>query len=78
MLSVSGIEDVKFQYRTSHTYYTGSGKNRRRRTRYSYHKTSGNRVIFNETKVVSSVSFGQYSIPFSFQLPIDIPNSFEI
>ena len=69
-----------FQYRTeSHT--TGSGKNRRTRTvHYSAEETYFNSPIillspnFNQDLYIE---FGEMFLPFKFNLPVNIPTSFE-
>ena len=85
MLEILGTQAVKFKW-TQITYYyatvtSGVGGNRRtrrvRRSRITLVPAEGNRVVIQQSTNLGQVSQGQFSIPFSFALPLDLPNSFK-
>ena len=78
---VYGVEKTFLIERRSKTYYTGSGKNRRRHVKYYNVNHSSGRTFF-ETNVClyqfqgDCIPKGQYSFPFSFTLKSDLPSTF--
>ena len=76
-ITVSGIETVNFIWFRTEYYYTGHGKNRRRHSRQIKMHARQTRTVCNETKAASSIAQGQFRLPFSFNIPSTIPNSFD-
>lgn len=82
-LVVAGVENVSLNQRQVYYTYTGSGKNRRRKTNYR-------NIRHNETQPVCNYRFpvytfpgsgmapGMYTFPFTFVLDANMPSSFSL
>ncbi len=75
---------VKFKWAKTVVYYAnemrGAGENRRmervRKTRTTWVPAEGSNIFMKELMNMGQISYGQFSLPFCFTLPLNSPPSF--